>query len=94
MDDCIAVLGCTYIGGGGGTPRGGAQEVPEPPPPYKGRTGPKYKWTCRPNMGPVYKRLNTILTGAADQGWAQPREEGGWRQSCLGFRGERKREKN
>jgi hypothetical protein len=33
MDDCIAVLGCTYIGGGGGTPRGGAQEVPEPPPP-------------------------------------------------------------
>jgi hypothetical protein len=28
MDKCIAVLGCTYIGGGG-PPRGGAQEAPE-----------------------------------------------------------------
>jgi hypothetical protein len=51
MDDCIAVLGCTYIGGGGGTPRGGAQEVPEPPPPpprgaqapnTSGRAGPTW----------------------------------------------------
>jgi hypothetical protein len=40
MDDCIAVLGCTYIGGGGGTPRGGAQEVPEPPPPTRGAQAP------------------------------------------------------
>jgi hypothetical protein len=39
MDGCIAVSGCTYIGGGG-PPRGGAQEAPEgggapgsPPPP-------------------------------------------------------------
>jgi hypothetical protein len=38
MDDCIVVLGCTYIGGGG-PPRGGAQEaleggrhIREPPP--------------------------------------------------------------
>jgi hypothetical protein len=38
MDDCIVVLGCTYIGGG--PPKGGAQEAPkggrctrEPPPP-------------------------------------------------------------
>jgi hypothetical protein len=28
MDDCIAVLGCTYIGGGG-PPMGGTQEAPE-----------------------------------------------------------------
>jgi hypothetical protein len=28
MDDCIVVLDCTYIGGGG-PPRGGAQEPPE-----------------------------------------------------------------
>jgi hypothetical protein len=41
MDDCIAVLGCTYIGGGGGTPRGGAQEVPEPPPPLQGAHRPQ-----------------------------------------------------
>jgi hypothetical protein len=28
MDDCIVVLGCTYIGGGG-PPRGSTQEAPE-----------------------------------------------------------------
>jgi hypothetical protein len=44
MDDCIAMSGCTYIGGGG-PPRDGAQEAPEGggapgrPPPNPNPTG-------------------------------------------------------
>jgi hypothetical protein len=74
MDGCIAVSGCTYIGGGG-PPRGGAQEAPEgggapgSPPPHpqtltlQGAHRPQIQVvTQAQHGGPVYRRLNTILT--------------------------------
>jgi hypothetical protein len=61
MNDCIAMLGYTYIGGGGPT-RGGAPGSPPPTLTLQGTHMPKYEWAHKPNMGPVYIWLNTILT--------------------------------